>query len=207
MPQQSYPKLDRIIHRERKLQKALQKEDLGEKRHKYFIMEIPIEKVPEAIARFESKSNASNRLAFNAVHVRKYRCEDPEDNELFTEIFNLVLLTSPDPYRPITLEEAHKFFKEGTFLAFLYGRCVGYAVITVEEDTEIGKIGVIAGIGVHPKFRRKKVAQKLAIELGRWFLSRPDLVKLQCEVYELNMVSQQFISSFGFKIVGELYIE
>ena len=207
MPQTSYPKLDRIIHRERKIQKALQKEDLGEQKHKYFIMEIPIEKVPEAIQMFEKKSSSSNRLAFNAVNVRQYNNQDPKDNELFTEIFNLVLLTSPDPYRPITLTEAQKFFKEGTFLAFLYGRCVGYGVITIEKDTEIGKIGVIAGIGVHPKFRRKKVAQKIAIELGKWFLSRPDLVKLQCEVYEDNVVSQQFISSFGFKIVGELFID
>lgn len=170
-------------------------------------MEIPIDKVPEAIKRFESKSHDSTRLAFNAVTVRKYDCNNPKDNELFTEIFNLVLLTSPDPYRPITMEESHNFFKEGTFLAFLYGRCVGYGVITVEEDTEVGKIGVIAGIGVHPKFRRKKVAQRLAIELGKWFQSRPDLVKLQCEVYEQNLVSQQFISSFGFKIVGEIYID
>ena len=93
MPQTSYPKLDRIIHRERKIQKALQKEDLGEQKHKYFIMEIPIEKVPEAIQMFEKKSSSSNRLAFNAVNVRQYNNQDPKDNELFTEIFNLVLLT------------------------------------------------------------------------------------------------------------------
>lgn len=206
MPNESLPKLDRIVHRERKIQKALQKELPQEKKHKYFIMEIPIEKVPQAIKNFEIKSVDSSRLAFNAVSVRKYDNEDPKDNELFTEIFNLVLLTSPDPYRPITMNEAKNFFKEGTFLAFLYGRCVGYAVITI-EDTEIGKIGVIAGIGVHPKFRRKKVAQKLAIELGKWFLARPDLVKLQCEVFEENIVSQKFISSFGFQIVGEMFID
>ena len=170
-------------------------------------MEIPIENVPESIKMFEKKSRSSNRLAYNAVHVRQYNYQDPKDNELFIEIFNLILLTSPDPYRPLTLTEAQKFFKEGTFLAFLYGRCVGYGVITIEEDNEIGKIGVIAGIGVHPKFRRKKVAQRIAVELGNWFLSRSDLVKLQCEVYEENLVSQQFISSFGFQIVGELFIE
>ncbi len=206
MPQQSLPKLDRIVHRERKVQKALQKDLHEEKKHKYFIMEIPIERVPLAIKNFENKSSQSSRIAYNAVSVRQYDSENPKDNELFTEIFNLVLLTSPDPYRPITLIEAKNFFKEGTFLAFLYGRCVGYAVITI-EDTEIGKIGVIAGIGVHSKFRRKKVAQKLAIELGKWFLSRTDLIKLQCEVYEENLVSQKFISSFGFQIVGEIFID
>lgn len=206
VPNQEHPKLDRIVHRERQVQKALQKEDLGEKKHKYFIMEIPFDLVPIAIKNFEDKTAQSSRLAFNAVKVRRYNNEDPKDNELFTEIFNLVLLTSPDPYRPITLDESHKYFKEGTFLAFLYGKCVGYGVITI-EDTEFGKIGVIAGIGVHPKFRRKKVAQRLAIELGKWFLERKDLVKLQCEVYEENIVSQKFISSFGFRIVGEMYID
>ena len=149
VPSQTQPKLDRIIHRERAVQKALQKEDLGDKRHKYYLMEIPIEQVPFSIKNFEDKTTQSMRLAYNSVTVRKYNNENPKDNEEFTEIFNFVLLTSPDPYRPITLEESHKYFKEGTFLAFLYGMCVGYAVVTIEE-TEIGKIGVIAGIGVHP---------------------------------------------------------
>lgn len=199
-------KIDRIVHRERKVQKILQKENLEPKKHKYFIMEIPIEQVPFFIKEFKQKTSETSRLAYNAVNVRQYNAEDPKDNKLFTDIFNLVLLTSPDPYRPITIDEAHSFFKVGTFLAFLYGRCVGYAVVTIEE-TEIGKIGVIAGIGVHPKFRRKHVAQKLAMEVAKWFLSRKDLVKLQCEVYESNLVSQKFISSFGFHIVGELFLD
>ena len=207
MPQQSYPKIGRLIHRERTVQKILQKNELGPQKHKYFLMEVPIEKVPDSIRDFEKRSTDITRLAYNAVRVRKYNADDPKDNALFTEIFNLVLLTSPDPYRPITLQESEKYFKEGTFLAFLYGKCVGYAVVTIENDPDVGKIGVIAGIGVHPKFRRKKVAQKLAIEIGKWFLSRKDLKKLQCEVYEENVVSQQFISSFGFQIVGEIFID
>lgn len=204
MAPETVSKLDHIIHRERRVQKALQKTELDHKKHKYYIMEIPIAKVPDFISKYENLK--SQRLASNAVTVRPYNHLDPKDNQIFTEIFNLILLTSPDPYRPLTVSDAEKFFKEGTFLAFLYGKCVGYGVLTIEK-TDLGKIGVIAGIGVHPKFRRKKVAQKIAVELGKWFLEQKDLIKLQCEVYEDNLASQQFISSFGFQIVGTLFLD
>ena len=45
------------------------------------------------------------------------------------------------------------------------------------------------------------------MKIGEWFLQRKDLIKLQCEVFEDNKVSQAFISSLGFKIVGEMYLD
>jgi ribosomal protein S18 acetylase RimI-like enzyme len=198
--------IDRIVDRhERFLQRMFQREDLEPKKHKYYLMEIEPEKVKEILNEFKSKEQKFSKL-MNLVKVRPYNWEDEKDQKMFTELFNLVLLSSPDPFRPLTQEEAAKYFKEGTFLAFLYGKCVGYGVLTIEK-TDQGKIGVIAGIGVHPKHRRKNIALKLALEMAQWFLDKGDLVKLQCEVYERNEVSYKFITSFGFKKVGEFYLD
>jgi len=205
MTENVHTKIDRLVHRDRAVQKALQKEVILGK-DKYYLMEITIDKVKSVIEHFEEENVKHPISLLQLIKVREYDSEDPADNELFTTLFNLVLMTSPDPYRPLTVSDANKYFKEGTFLAFLYGQCVGYGVLTI-ENTEIGKIGVIAGIGVHPKHRRKKIALKIALEMGKWFLQRSDLIALQCEVYHENITSQKFISSFGFRIVGEIFLD
>lgn len=208
MPHSS-SKIDRIIaRRERTLQQLFKKEELTPLKHKYFLMEIQSENLKQILQQFnESKSKTfqAKKEIIKYIHVRPYNYQDKVEQETFTKLFNLVLLSSPDPFRPLNQDEAAKYFKKGTFLAFLYGKCVGYGVLTIEQSEE-GKIGVIAGIGVHPNYRRKNVALKIALEMGQWFLDKKDLVKLQCEVYEKNEVSYKFISSFGFKKVGEFYL-
>ncbi|MHA2362663.1 MAG: GNAT family N-acetyltransferase [Candidatus Hodarchaeales archaeon] len=193
-------KLRRIFKRKRKQQVLLQKEP-PEQGFRYLIMELPYEKIRELYKIKEQLIGNKKDL----VQVRLLQA-DTEDSLIFKDLFNFVLMTSPDPYRPLTEGEARKFFKEGIFLAFLYGNPVGYGVITI-ENTSKGKIGVIAGIGVHPRHRRKRVALTIAVAMGEWFLERKDLIKLQCEVYEKNQVSKLFISSLGFEIVGEMNLD
>ena len=86
----------------------------------------------------------------------------------------------------------------------MYHEPAGFAALTI-EDTPEGKIGVIAGIGVMPKFRGKKIALAIAKAVVDWF-QKIGVKKLQCEVYENNDVSYRFISSFGFHKVAEMYL-
>lgn len=197
---QEQHKIDRILHRKRTLQKTFQKENLYPEKYKYYLMEIDSTKIELRLKEFENKGSPINNL----TTVRSYNSK--EDKKIFSDLFNLVLLSSPDPWTPITEDDAETYFKDGTYLAFLYGKCVGYGVLTI-ENTNQGKIGVIAGMGVHPKFRRKKVALKLALAMGQWFLNKDDIKTLQCEVYEKNTVSYKFISSFGFVKIDEFYLD
>ena len=198
-----YTKLRRIFNRKRNTQNIFHKE-APKKGYRYLIMELPYDEMKRLSVSREPLISTDKK--FKTIKVRAYNPNDPNEPKLLSELFNLILLTSPDPYRPLTEEETRKYFGEGTFIAFLYGKPVGYGVVTIEE-TEEGKIGVIAGIGVHPRHRRKKIALFITIKIGKWFLQRNDLIKLQCEVFEDNKVSQAFISSLGFKIVGEMYLD
>lgn len=207
MPERETPraKFERIIHRERTTQRLLQQLP-PETSHRYLVMELPLNKLRYLLSKKDELLGRSHPSVTDVVHVRRYDPEKyPEDPQTFADLFNLVLMTSPDPYRPLTVEEAFTYFKQGTFLAFLYGKPAGYGVVTI-EDTPEGRIGVIAGIGVHPKHRRKKVALTIAASIGEWFEERGDLLKLQCEVYERNHTSQAFISSLGFEVVGEMHL-
>lgn len=166
---------------------------------RYIIMELPMERVPVI---YEIKEKEIKHME-NVLKVKPY---DPEkDAETFTLIFNTILLTSPDPYRNLRPEEAKIFSSDGTFIAYLYGEPAGFAALTIEE-VEGKKIGVIAGIGVMPKFRGKKVALALATTIIDWF-NKKQVSKLQCEVYEYNDISYNFISSLGFHEVGEMFLD
>ncbi|MHA1990715.1 MAG: GNAT family N-acetyltransferase, partial [Candidatus Hodarchaeales archaeon] len=165
---------------------------------RYIVMELPMDRVPVI---YEIKEKEIKRME-KILKVKPY---DPEkEAETFTLVFNTILLTSPDPYRNLLPDEAKIFSPDGTFLAYLYGEPAGFAALTVEE-TEEGRIGVIAGIGVMPKFRGKKVALALATTIVEWF-NKKQVSKLQCEVYEFNDISYNFISSLGFHEVGEMYL-
>lgn len=167
--------------------------------YRYIIMELPWDRIPILL---NMKKQEIEHLK-NVLVVRPYSPE--KDAEIFAKVFNTILITSPDPYRPITIEEAKIFSSNGTFLAFLYHEPAGFAALTI-EDTPEGKIGVIAGIGVMPKFRGKKIALAIAIAVVDWF-QKIGVKKLQCEVYENNDVSYRFISSLGFHKVGEMYLD
>jgi len=193
-------KLRRLFQKELPVKKGFDKKGV-QSGYRYIIMELPIERVPII---YEIKEKEIKRQE-NVLKVKSYNPEDDNEAETFAMIFNTVLLTSPDPYRPMTLEDAKIFSPDGTFLAYLYGQPAGFAALTV-EDTDEGNIGVIAGIGVMPKFRGKKVALALATTIIEWFSKKKNINKLQCEVYEYNDISYNFISSLGFHEVGEMYL-
>ncbi|OLS26268.1 MAG: hypothetical protein HeimC3_10470 [Candidatus Heimdallarchaeota archaeon LC_3] len=193
-------KLRRLFQKKLPIENGIDKK--GEQTgYRYLIMELPLERIPII---YEIKEKEIKRQE-KVLKIKSYNPEDNSMTETFAMIFNTILLTSPDPYRPMTLEDAKIFSPDGTFLAYLYGQPAGFAALTV-EDTEEGKIGVIAGIGVMPKFRGKKVALALTTTIIEWF-NKKNVKKLQCEVYEFNDISYNFISSLGFHEVGEMYLD
>ena len=122
---------------------------------------------------------------------------DMDEIDSFVELYNRCFLASPDPFCPLTSEEAIKLDTEGIFVAKLAGKHVG---CFIEKKTD-SIYGEITGIGVLPNRRRNGVATALIKRATNYFLdSGAD--EVYCEVYEDNIPSQMLIKAYGFEEVG-----
>ncbi|MFX1252069.1 MAG: GNAT family N-acetyltransferase [Promethearchaeota archaeon] len=169
------------------------------KQYRYIKMQLSWEKVPEVLKKYQEKVEL-NPYSKN-VKIEALTEEKMQD---FVQIYNRILLTSPDPYREMQSEEG-KFFKEGTFLASLWWQPVGFMVLTVEHDEKEELVGAIAGLGVDHRHRRKGIGLALGLKAVEYFAEKK-VKKLICEVYDQNKTSQRFIKSFGFEEYGEMFI-
>ncbi|MBN2229331.1 MAG: GNAT family N-acetyltransferase [Candidatus Thorarchaeota archaeon] len=123
-----------------------------------------------------------------------------DDIEEFVDLYNRCFLASPDPFCPLTSEEALKLDTEGIFIAKLAGKMAGFIACFVEKKTE-SIYGEITGIGVLPNRRRKGVATALIKRATQYFLDS-GAEEVYCEVYEENIPSQMLIMTYGFKEAG-----
>ncbi len=170
------------------------------KRYRYIKMGCPISKV------LDSLNIVYQEIKDSDVYKNlKIEYLDPEKNgEDFIFVFNKSLLTGTDPYQPIDYSDLDKFPKT-TFLGYLYGRPVAFVTYTIEEEDGL-KVGVIAGLGVVPEYRRRGVAKALLLKTARELESMFNVNKLVCDVYEKNIASLNLVKKFGFKEEGEFYI-
>lgn len=114
-----------------------------EREYIYAVMAIEVEGAEELLA--QKKQWLENRIG-RLVRIEQLSEENAPD---LVEVWNRALLTAPDPFRPISLEEAKALPKEGTFIAYLFGKPVGFIVCIVD-----GEDGAIAGLAVDPSRRR-----------------------------------------------------
>jgi ribosomal protein S18 acetylase RimI-like enzyme len=122
---------------------------------------------------------------------------DMNDIESFVDLYNRCFLASPDPFCPLTLEDARKLDPEGIFIAKLAGQPAGFIACFIEKKT--GSIyGEITGIGVLSNRRRKGIATALIKRATTYFLES-GVENVYCEVYEENIPSQMLIMAYGFK--------
>lgn len=122
------------------------------------------------------------------------------DVEEFVSLYNRCFLASPDPFCPLTTEQAEQLDPEGIFVAKLWGKLAGFIACFVEKKSD-SIYGEITGIGVLPSRRRKGVATALIKSASRYFLDS-GVDEVYCEVYEENIPSQMLIQAYGFEQVG-----
>jgi ribosomal protein S18 acetylase RimI-like enzyme len=122
------------------------------------------------------------------------------DLEEFVVLYNRCFLASPDPFCPLTSEQAKILDPEGIFVAKLWGKLAGFIACFVEKHGE-SNYGEITGIGVLPSRRRKGVATALIKRASKYFLDS-GVDDVYCEVYEENLPSQMLIQAYGFVEVG-----
>lgn len=125
---------------------------------------------------------------------------DLKEIEDFVDLYNRCFLASPDPFCPLTSEEARRLDPEGIFVARFAGKLSGFIACFVEKQTE-PIYGEITGIGVTPNRRRKGIATALIKRATQYFLDA-GVDDVYCEVYGENIPSQMLIMAYGFKEVG-----
>lgn len=131
------------------------------------------------------------------VHVRGLSTDELPD---FVDLYNRCFLASPDPFCPLSIDEAQKLETEGIFVAELWNMLSGFIACFIEK-TEDSIYGEITGIGVLPMRRRKGVATALIRRATEYFLNA-GVDEVYCEVYEQNTPSQMLIHAYGFEEVG-----
>ena len=171
------------------------------KKYRYILMKAKWEDVlPFADT---VKKKLENDPLQKIIKINKLNHET--DAEAFANLYNVIFVTAPDPYRAMTPQDALLFKEDWTYLAWLYGKPIGFISLTIEEEENGKRIGVIAGIGVIPNYRRRKIALRLALKAYEFFQEN-NVSELVCEVYEKNHLSYNFIKSLGFKEAGEIYL-
>ncbi|NWF94829.1 MAG: GNAT family N-acetyltransferase [Candidatus Thorarchaeota archaeon] len=139
----------------------------------------------------------SNKSVPKYVKVHGLKRDELEE---FVTLYNRCFLASPDPFCPLSLDEAKQLDLDGIFVAELWGELAGFIACFVQK-AEDSMYGEITGLGVLPSRRRKGVATALIQRAVEFFLAS-GVKEVYCEVYEENMPSRLLIASYGFEQVG-----
>ena len=131
------------------------------------------------------------------IKIHRFEMSDVDE---FVSLYNRCFLASPDPFCPLTPEQATQLDPEGIFVAKLWGKLAGFIACFVEKQSD-SLYGETTGIGVLPSRRRKGVATALIKRASKYFLDS-GVDEVYCEVYEENLPSQMLIQAYGFVEVG-----
>jgi len=131
------------------------------------------------------------------IKIHQFEMSDVEE---FVNLYNRCFLASPDPFCPLTTDQANQLDTEGIFVAKMGGKLAGFIACFVEKQSD-SNYGEITGIGVLPSQRRKGVASALIKRASMYFLDS-GVDEVYCEVYEENIPSQMLIGAYGFVEVG-----
>ena len=163
----------------------------------YIQMRLPVDKITDE---FEQK--IKSKVEAN-IYQAKIRVANEKDLGIIKEIYNKSWLTSNTPFRPIEKSTLKTIFDDQN-TTFLIARAYGIdgAFLIIDFEGENNEYGVIAGLGVLPRFQRKGLGTILG--LAAWsYLKEKGVKELRCEVYKDNKVSFNFIKGLQFEEFGE----
>lgn len=170
----------------------------------FYRLELPFKDAVSQIPNLEDRIQQSE----SGKHIKIQNLDHPKDDVNFMFLYNAIFIAAPDPTRTITLEDAASFPSERVFIASLWHSFAGFIYLTIEDDP-IGsgvKVGAIAGIGVLPKYRGKKIGLILIKQAIEYFRGK-GVEKLICEVYQENEPSLRMFQGLGMKIVGHMILD
>ena len=160
---------------------------------KYIQMKLPVQKITP-----EFEEQLRKRVESNILRA-KIREAKLEDLESVSHVYNRSWMTSCTPYSPLTadtLKQIYDYPETVILLANVFGTDAGFAILDFEGPNN--EIGVIAGLGVIPRFQGKGLGT--VIGMASWdYFKKKGVKELICEVYIDNKVSYNFIKSLGFE--------
>jgi ribosomal protein S18 acetylase RimI-like enzyme len=163
----------------------------------YKQMRLPVEKItPE----FEAKMK--EKIEHN-IYQASIREASDKDLNIVVDIYNKSWLTSNTPFRPMEKETLKKIFMDPDTV-FLIARVFGIdsAFVILDFEGKDKEYGVIAGLGVIPKFQRKGLGSVLGLATWDYF-KKKGVKELRCEVYKNNEISTSFIKALNFEEFGQ----
>jgi len=159
----------------------------------YRQMRLPVEKITE-----EFENSLKNKIERNFLQA-KMRLATDKDFDAIKDLYNKAWLSSNTPFRPISVDSIKKIFSDPDtvmFIAKVYGMDVGFMILDFEGPNK--EYGIIAGLGIIPRFLRRGLGTVLGIAAWNYFKSK-GVKELHCEVYKKNEISYSFIKSMGFE--------
>ena len=160
---------------------------------KYIQMRLPVEKITP-----EFEEQIRKRVEKNILRA-KIREAKKEDLESVSHVYNRSWMTSSTPFSPLTadsLKQIYEYPETEILIANVYGTDAGFVILDFEGSDN--KTGVIAGLGVIPRFQGKGLGTVLGMASWDYF-KKKGVKELICEVYIDNKVSYNFIKSLGFE--------
>jgi ribosomal protein S18 acetylase RimI-like enzyme len=159
----------------------------------YIQMKLPIKKIsPE----FENK--LKEEVEHNYLRA-KIRQASEEDLPIVVNIYNKAWMTSNEPFCPLSLDSLTKLYNDPSItilIAKVFGNDAGFVILDFEGKNK--EIGVIAGLGVLPRYQRKGLGKIIGMAAWNYFKEK-GVKELRCEVHIDNNVSYSFIKSLGFE--------
>ena len=164
----------------------------------YLQMRLPIEKITKE---FE---NTLRKKIEKKIYHANIREAELKDLSIVTDIYNKSWLTSSTPFRPIQKGTFKQIFNDQNtvfLIAEVYGSDGGFIILDFEGENM--EYGIIAGLGVLPRFQGKGLGTILGMAAWNYFKEK-GLKELRCEVYNDNQKSFNFIKGLNFEEFGRI---
>ena len=146
----------------------------------------------------EFEESLTKKVKDNILRA-KIREANEEDLLSVKYLYDRSWLTSQTPFSAISvssLKTIWEYPETIIIIAKVYGSDAGFAILDCEGENQ--EIGVIAGMGIIPRFQRKGLGTVIGMAAWTYFKTK-GVKELRCEVFTGNTVSYQFIKSIGFK--------
>ncbi len=163
----------------------------------YKQMRLPVEKITP-----EFELQMKEKIEHN-IYQASIRESTEKDLHIVVDIYNKSWLTSNTPFRPMEKETLKKIFMDPDTV-FLIARVFGIdsAFVILDFEGKNNEYGIIAGLGVIPKFQRKGLGSVLGLATWDYF-KKKGVKELRCEVYKNNEISTNFIKALNFEEFGQ----
>ena len=160
----------------------------------YIQMKLPLKKITQ-----EFEAELGEKVEKNILHA-KIRVASEIDLESIMYIYNRSWLTSNTPFSRITvgsLKAIYDYPETVILIAKVYGSDAAFIILDFEGPNN--EYGVIAGLGVLPRFQRKGLGTVIGMAAWNFFKKKKGVEELRCEVFTENLTSYNFIKSLGFE--------